>query len=143
MRSNDGDLRGGNVPVLDGSVLEELRQYSSGTQDLAEELITLFLNDSPAQLATLQQALRTGNRDAIERTSHRLKGSAGSIGARRFQQMCEAIETAARDGSQPPAEITESEITAELELLQQTLLQVRKEAPQHRDGSHDENGQAA
>ncbi len=107
--------------VLDRRVLEELRQYSDDSQDLVEELVTLFLADSPLQLMALQQALRDANWGEVERRSHRLKGSAGSIGAERLRELCQEIEEYARRGELAMPEEASTAVSTELEALKQEL----------------------
>lgn len=121
MESNESGKPRASVPTLDRSVLEELREYSSDEQDLAEELIELFLEDSPKQLLALQTALRNADRGEVEKRSHRLKGSAGSIGAMRLREICEGLETAARANREPLAASADTEVAIELDALRVAL----------------------
>ncbi len=121
MKLNESGKPWADVPTLDRSVLEELREYSSEEQDLAEELIDLFLEDSPKQLIALQRALRETDRGEVEKRSHRLKGSAGSIGAARLRSICEALESAAREGAEPIAAATDADVATELDALREAL----------------------
>lgn len=107
--------------TLDRRVLDELRQYSDDTQDLVQELVRLFLADSPMQLLALQQALRDANWKEVETRSHRLKGSAGSIGAERLREICQEIEEYARRGALPAPEETASAVSREMEALKNEL----------------------
>jgi len=115
------DLLRENKPVLDRSVLEELRQFSDQEQDLVQELVTIFLADSPMQLLALQDALRDSNWAEVERRSHRLKGSAGSIGATRLREICEQLERYARQGKVASPEAAATVVTHELEALKREL----------------------
>ena len=126
MESNYSGKPFSHAPTLDRSVLEELREYSSEEGDLAEELIDLFLEDSPKQLLALQHALQNDDRGEVEKRSHRLKGSAGSIGAVRLRQICENLESTARDGHEPIAISVHSDVAAELEALRAALGSVSK-----------------
>jgi HPt (histidine-containing phosphotransfer) domain-containing protein len=125
METNDSRQRWATEPTLDPQVLEELRAFSDEEQDLAEELISLFLEDSPAQLIALQAALCETNLPEMERRSHRLKGSAGSIGALRLRELCAEIEEHARKG-QPPQSVDAGTLTNEMEALRIALAGVRK-----------------
>lgn len=128
MKLNESGKPWADVPTLDRSVLEELREYSSEEQDLAEELIDLFLDDSPKQLMALRRALQDTDRGEVEKRSHRLKGSAGSIGAARLRKICEALESAAREGSEPTSAATDADVAAELEALREALSSFTKRA---------------
>ena len=128
MKRNESGKPWTDVPTLDRSVLEELREYSSEEQDLAEELIDLFLEDSPKQLIALQRALRDTDRGEVEKRSHRLKGSAGSVGAARLRSICEALESAAREGADPIAAATGADVATELDALRVALSSFPKRA---------------
>ncbi len=112
--------------VLDRRVLEELRQYSDETQDLVQELVTIFLADSPMQLMALQQALRTADWDEVERRSHRLKGSAGSIGAERLRELCQEIELHARQRDLTEPDNASHAVNSELEALKEELAAIQE-----------------
>jgi two-component system, sensor histidine kinase and response regulator len=53
-----------------------------GDQELLAELVGLFLEDCPKQMAALQQAVEIHDRKSIERIAHSLKGAIGSFAAR-------------------------------------------------------------
>lgn len=125
MHLSDSEHSWASVPTLDPQVLEELRAFSDEEQDLAEELIALFLDDSPTQLMALQAALSETNLPELERHSHRLKGSAGSIGALRLREICAEIEEHARIG-RPPQSVDAGTLTHEMEALRMALARVRK-----------------
>lgn len=110
-----------NNPVLDRRVLDELRELSDTEQDLVQDLINLFLADSPMQMLALQEALRSENCIEVERRSHRLKGSAGSIGAIRLREICEQIECFARAGRLPTPEEAAFSVNREFEALREEL----------------------
>lgn len=125
MDTTDSRQNWDSAPTLDPQVLEELRTFSEEDQDLAEELISLFLEDSPAQLLALQAALRETNLPEVERRSHRLKGSAGSIGALRLREICAEIEEHARHG-QPPQDVDSGALMHEMDALRLALAKIRK-----------------
>lgn len=129
MESNNSGKNRFNAPTLDTSVLEELRQYSDEEQDLADELIEIFLEDSPKQLMALQRALQNADFGEVEKRSHRLKGSAGSIGALRLREICEALEITARVGTGPIVPTADADVAAEMEALRQALGSVHKRTP--------------
>lgn len=84
-----------SVPVLDDSVLAELRTLGGG---VVAEIFELFATDVPNRLSKLQQAIHTGSWDGVLREAHGLKGSALGVGASRLAMVCAAIEHDARDG---------------------------------------------
>ena len=84
--------------VLDRAALDRVRklQEESGAELMAE-LIELFLEDSPAQMAALKEAVYQADFDALKRSAHSLKGSCVSLGARRVASICSEMEKRGRD----------------------------------------------
>jgi len=83
--------------VLDLAVIDGLRELG-GEEDpqLLFELIELFLEDAPARLAEMEEALDTQNLDGMRRAAHTLKSSSANMGAVTFSQLCRDLEAAAR-----------------------------------------------
>ncbi len=84
---------------LNTSVLEGLRELQGeGEPDILEELIELFLEEVPAELAALREATEGGDARTVERVAHTLKGSAGNMGAVGMAKICADLETAGVSG---------------------------------------------
>jgi HPt (histidine-containing phosphotransfer) domain-containing protein len=56
----------------------------------------LFLTDLPPQLAGLREAVEAGDARSVERIAHILKGSSGSMGAKRMEAICAGVEELGR-----------------------------------------------
>jgi len=54
-------------------------QMSGGDPDLMQEIITLFVDTAPMQLASIRQALQQDDREDMNMTAHSLKGAAGNL----------------------------------------------------------------
>ena len=88
--------------VLDMQVVEELMSLSDdGDPDLLLDLIQLFLEDGPGKVAAIEQGLAACDFDQMERAAHALKGSAGNLGARLLQGVCEQMQLATRQHQLP------------------------------------------
>jgi len=75
----------------DGSrVLERL----DGDESLLRELIAIFLEEGPKQMANLQRAVETGSTEDIERTAHSLKGELDYLGLAKAAQIARDLEHA-------------------------------------------------
>jgi two-component system, sensor histidine kinase and response regulator len=61
------------------------------------ELVQIFLEESPKQLAALQRAIDTGDAKEIERTAHSLKSELGYLGLLNAAQEAKDIEQMGRD----------------------------------------------
>jgi signal transduction histidine kinase len=71
------DLPAGAPPVDLPAALRAV----DGDPGLLRELVHLFLQDYPNHMATLREAIRTGDADPVIRTAHHLKGAISIIGA--------------------------------------------------------------
>ena len=83
---------------LDSAVLAELRSLSGPGEDLLADVVAVFREDAPRQIRDVQAALAAGDVTAVQRTAHRLKGTANGVGARAMGHVAAAIESAARAG---------------------------------------------
>jgi signal transduction histidine kinase/CheY-like chemotaxis protein/HPt (histidine-containing phosphotransfer) domain-containing protein len=78
-------------PVIDRVVLEQLREDLGGDAPL-HDVVTTFLEKTPAALAALRDAARRGDAETIRRTAHMLKGTSGILGARALAEQCADLE---------------------------------------------------
>jgi HPt (histidine-containing phosphotransfer) domain-containing protein len=81
------------APVLDSSAG---LLSTGGDPELLNELIAIFLQTIPGQLAILERAIDCGNPATAAREVHSLKGAAGALGATRIREL--AVEIEARTG---------------------------------------------
>lgn len=89
--------------VIDPVVIAGLRQLRMpGKPDPLGELVTLFLQEAPAQLRTLQEAVKQNDYTSLARTlsaATSLRGSASNLGARKLAALCDEIEQTAKNWS--------------------------------------------
>jgi signal transduction histidine kinase/CheY-like chemotaxis protein len=88
------DLRSTITDVLDARVLEDLRmlEATSGTPLIAD-LAASFRADVPARMEELRTAAGAREMDQVRGLAHRLRGSAGAVGANRVFLTATDIET--------------------------------------------------
>ena len=89
--------------------------------ELVTELIELFLEESPKLLADVQLAVQRRDAKAIERTAHRLKGSAGNFGMNATVATALRLEVLGRTGDLADADATCQSLSEELRQLQEKL----------------------
>jgi len=65
--------------------------------ELLGDLVTIFLDEAPKQIAELRQALATGDTATSERMAHSLKGAAANMSAMPLRDAAYACEVAARE----------------------------------------------
>jgi CheY-like chemotaxis protein len=91
--------RAPSAPPIDLAMLQSLRaSQDPGEPDIVAEVVALFLKEAPARLASLREAVVSGDLAAASRAAHTLKGSAGHLGARTLSTLCARFEEKVRAG---------------------------------------------
>jgi HPt (histidine-containing phosphotransfer) domain-containing protein len=82
-----------SVPVINPEAIQALRDLSpDGGGEFLRELITIYLADTPKQLAQLEEAISRQDSTVVVRAAHTIKGSSGNFGAEAFAQVAKEIE---------------------------------------------------
>jgi len=79
-------------PPLDATAFEEM---TGGEVEFERELAHTFLHTSENLLAELSRAVGQGDRGALSRAAHSLKGASANIHARPLRALCTELESAA------------------------------------------------
>ncbi|WP_200329921.1 EAL domain-containing protein [Thiocystis violacea] len=84
------------LPILEESELQDIAKagLESG-QELVEPLIRGYLASSPPLLAQFREGLELQRLDTLTKALRALRSAAGSLGARRFSELCNRLERAA------------------------------------------------
>ncbi|MCB1606151.1 MAG: Hpt domain-containing protein [Xanthomonadales bacterium] len=80
------------LPVLDQSMIDQLRQLESIRPGLLGHLFGVFERSVDSLFAELEHQSRGGMHNELRIAFHSLKGSAASLGARRFCRVAEHAE---------------------------------------------------
>lgn len=80
---------------LDQTVIQELRMIMGGDFSL---LVQTFVRDSAQRIESIRDAARDSDAEALRRSAHSFKGSAGNMGAIHLVAICRALEEAGRVG---------------------------------------------
>ncbi len=75
-----------------------LNERLMGDKDLVAEVLKVFLEDAPNQIADIRAAFTGADMEKARDAAHSLKGSAGNIGGEKLQAISRSIEEAAREG---------------------------------------------
>jgi two-component system, sensor histidine kinase and response regulator len=81
-------------PVIDESALQGLLDATD--QETLTAVAEMLRVDAGTSLTDLRQAASVGDAVSLGRTAHRLKGSSGTLGLRRVQELCQKLEQAGR-----------------------------------------------
>jgi two-component system sensor histidine kinase/response regulator len=84
------------APALD--VSETLLARVGGSHEMLEEIIGLFLEDSPKLIEEIRRALSNGDVNGAYRGAHTLKGSVGNFDAHAAVALAQRLEARAREG---------------------------------------------
>ncbi|AFZ58647.1 response regulator [Anabaena cylindrica FACHB-243] len=83
--------------VIDHSILEDLRNMAGSEGDrLIAELIQVYLEDAPARIQAIQDALTSENITNLKKMAHALRSPSVSIGAVNLGKICETLEDTAQ-----------------------------------------------
>ena len=84
-----------SFPVLDQTMLEELREIAG---DETTRIITIFLEDAPRLIGTLEKAAAVPDLDAMRDAAHTLKSSSANVGAMALSAAAKRVELGAQLG---------------------------------------------
>ena len=108
--------------VIDLDTFGQLEALAAdGDPRMLAELIELFLDDAPSQLAALRLALDQQDGASLARAAHSLKGSSANFGARRLEALCLRLERIGRTGSVQAVEPLLAELGVEFARVQAAL----------------------
>ncbi len=94
--SGDGSaLPHGAKSLLNPEHLAEIRELAAVRPELPQQLIALFAKCMEEYLAACEQAAANGDGDAFAQATHRIAGSAASLGAPRLRALADELESAA------------------------------------------------
>ena len=83
--------------VLDPSVIASLKALQDqSAPDLMQNLIGLFLNDTPARLQAVRSAVEQQQAVSLARLAHALKGASANLGVRNMARTCAELEELCR-----------------------------------------------
>jgi len=94
-----------------------------GDEELAREIISVFLNDVPNKIATLKQALENRETSHVMDNAHAIKGAAMNVSALALIDVAYLMEEAGETADIDKAISLMPEIEKQFELLKDTLAQ--------------------
>ncbi|HKS38025.1 MAG TPA: response regulator [Verrucomicrobiae bacterium] len=108
--------------TVSGAALDRLRDLRvPGQPDPLAEIIDLFIEQTPELLAALENACSELNLDALKKTAHTLKGSAGNVGAEQLAALSRELELAIKQGTASAARSLVSRIAQEFASVRKIL----------------------
>jgi len=85
---------------LNYETLASLRlRVREGQPSLLQQVIQLYMEDSPKLMETIRHSITLGDAAAMQRAAHSLKSTSGNLGAMMLAEMCKELETMGRAGT--------------------------------------------
>lgn len=72
---------------------KQLMERVDGDFELLKELLTVFVEEFPAQLKEIEEAILCNNSEKLHRSAHRLKGALGNLAAEEAYETSMTMET--------------------------------------------------
>jgi len=91
------------MPLLDRSLIEELRAIPHASGNLALFLVSMYVQQFEGLWARLEVAVAEGDTDAVADGAHRLRSGSLQCGMSRAGEVLASIEYPARDGHRMPS----------------------------------------
>ena len=93
--------------------LETLLEQCGGNREIGKIILDEFLEQIVADTREIASSLASGDLSQAGRVGHRLKGSAGVLGAEALQTLCLELETAGKAGNAEEAAKIFADLNAE------------------------------
>ena len=85
---------------LNYETLASLRlRVREGQPSLLQQVIQLYMEDSPKLIETIRHSITLGDAAAMQRAAHSLKSTSGNLGAMMLAEMCKELEAMGRAGT--------------------------------------------
>ena len=101
-------MSNGNLPFS----METLMEQCGGSKAVVDSVLDEFLKQVPVDTAEMEAGLTGGDLVSVGKAAHRLKGTAGVLGAAKLHPLCASMEIASKEGKGPEA----AQIFAELKV---------------------------
>lgn len=104
-----------NSALLDMEQIEELLFLDGGRGGVLEKFVAAFNTHVPETIKSLRTAVEAADFAAITASAHKMKGSAGNLGASHLAGICLKLEMAGK--SQNPSQLKELMATIDSEFV--------------------------
>ncbi len=111
-----------SAPPLDREAYQQFCHLLGENESaIIQEMIALFLEETPHKIAELQQAVEQHDAQRLAYTAHALKSSCAQIGAIPLSELCQQMESAGQTNHLADSELLLVHIKAEYERVQAVL----------------------
>ena len=121
----ESETSAGDDQVLDKQALNSLLNTLGGEFNYLEELIDLFLEDTPHVIEELNTAVDAQDIPEVHRLAHSLKSNGADYGAVKFSNLCKELEMESKSGRLNGAAGLAAEITREYAKMEGALKELK------------------
>ncbi len=100
---------------------DELLERVDGEKEFLAELIEIFINDIPEQLAEIQNAVDNRNSEELEKSAHKLKGAISNFAEKTAFKTALQLEMMGRNNKLDRVEEAYNTLTKDVECLTNAL----------------------
>ncbi|MDP8904830.1 MAG: Hpt domain-containing protein [Chloroflexota bacterium] len=115
------------MSAIDRTVLDELRQSIGDDPEFLRELVEAYIDDAPAQLASIRVGLAEGDVVLVNRAAHTLKSNSASVGAVGLAEMCRELEAVTQPAVMDATDLASPGFAARLHVIAAELQRVTTE----------------
>ena len=118
------------TPAAAGDALDttKILERIGGDRELLRELAGLFVGDCPRMLSDIQDAVRDGNAEALQKAAHALKGSVSNFAAEAAVQVAFRLEMMGRNQDMTDAAQALKDLELEIGRVREGLSAVAQES---------------
>lgn len=91
-------------------------EQCGGSKTVVDMVLDEFLTQVPNDTAEMEACMASGDLATASKAAHRLKGTAGTIGAEKLHPLCAAMELACKEGKAQEANSIYAELKKEAQL---------------------------
>jgi len=77
--------------------IKKALEMVDGDRDLLKELISMFINDFPDKINSMEDAIKEKNYAKLREISHNIKGASGNLGLTKIYDLCLKLENMAKE----------------------------------------------
>jgi HPt (histidine-containing phosphotransfer) domain-containing protein len=88
-----------------------------GDEELARQLVTLFLSECPRMMAEVRESVEQGTPDLVRRAAHAFKGSVSNFGTQGPAETAFALEMIGREGRMAEAPAVLARLERQVDVL--------------------------
>lgn len=106
--------------------LDTIMEQCGGMAAVVETILDEFLVQAATDVSEMEEKLANGDLLTVSKAAHRLKGTAGVLGAAKLHSLCSAVELAGKEGRTADVVRSLNELKAETQVCVDAVPDIRK-----------------